>query len=93
MMLVLARKKEIQYVYHVCLLKILSDRVRVAKIRSAGRMRPADQFNSAHQIPCTLFSSTTFPTVESSATALAPACLLLPCLPQQHSAGSSPIKV
>jgi len=30
--------------------------------------------------PCTYFSSTTFPTVDSSATALAAACLLLTCL-------------
>ena len=33
---------------------------------------------------CTFFSSTTFPTVDSSATTLAAACLLLACLPQQH---------
>jgi len=30
--------------------------------------------HAAHQIPCTIFSSTTFPTVDSSATALAATC-------------------
>ena len=41
-------------------------------------------FNPACQIPCTLFSITAFPTVDSSATALAAARLLLTCLPQKH---------
>ena len=35
-----------------------------------AKLRPAEQFNSARQIPCTAFSSTTFPTVNSSATVL-----------------------
>jgi len=50
----------------------------------AGRIRPAYQFNPTRQIPRTIFSSTTFPTMDSSATALAAAYLLLICLPQQH---------
>jgi len=45
----------------------------VAKLRPAGRIRPTEQFNPPRQIPCTSFSSTTFPTVDSSATALAAA--------------------
>jgi len=32
----------------------------VAKLRTVGRTRPADQFNPARQIACTFFSSTTF---------------------------------
>jgi len=39
------------------------------------------------------FSSTMFPTVDSSATALAATCLLMTCLSQQHLAASSAIKV
>jgi len=48
----------------------------VAKLRPAGLIRHANQFNPARQIPCTFFSSMMFPTVDSSATALAAACLL-----------------
>jgi len=40
-----------------------------------------------------VFSSTMFPTLDSSATALAAACLLMTCLPQKHLAASSAIKV
>jgi len=47
----------------------------------------------ASQIACKLFSSTTFLTVDSSATALAAACLLSTFLPQQYLAASSAIKV
>jgi len=43
----------------------------VVKLRPAGRIWPAHQFNPTRQIPCTFFSSTTFSTVDSSATALA----------------------
>jgi len=46
----------------------------VAKLRPTSRIRPADQFNPARQIPCTFFSRTVFPTVDSSAIALAAAC-------------------
>ena len=46
-------------------------RVGVTKLRLAGHIRPADRFNPACQIPSTFFSNTTFPTVGSSATALA----------------------
>jgi len=65
----------------------------VAKLRSAGRIRPADQFNLARQIPCTLFQVPRFLTVDSSATEFAAAFLLLTCLPQQHLGASSAIKV
>jgi len=39
-----------------------------------GQTTAADQFIQARQISCTFFSSTTFPTFDSSATALAAAC-------------------
>ena len=42
----------------------------LTKLRPAGRIQPADQSNPARQKPCTFFSSTTFPTVDSSATTL-----------------------
>jgi len=61
--------------------------IEVVKLRLAGRIRPADQFNLARQTPCTFFSSTTFPTVDGSATAMAAACLLLAYLP--HAAAFS----
>ena len=65
----------------------------VAKLRPAGRIRPTNQFNPARQIPCTFFSSITFPTVDSSATTLAASgCLLSTCLPQQHLAASRAMK-
>jgi len=67
-------------------------RTGVVKLRSAGHNRSADQLNPARQIPCTFFSSTTFPSVYSSATASAAARLLLTCLPQQHFVASSAIK-
>jgi len=38
-------------------------RTGVAKLRPAGCIRPVNQFNPDHQIYCTFFSSTTFPTV------------------------------
>jgi len=47
----------------------------LAKLRPAGRIRSTNQFNPPRQIPCTSFSSTTFPTVDSIATALAAACI------------------
>jgi len=43
----------------------------MAKLRPIGHFLLADQFNQAHEIPLTFFSSTTFPTVDSSATTLA----------------------
>jgi len=64
----------------------------MAKLQPADCIWPADQFNLAHQISCTFFSSTTFPTVDSSVTALT-ACLLLTCLLQQNLDASSTIKV
>ena len=64
----------------------------MAKLRPAGHIHPLDQFNPARQIPCTFFSSIKFPTVDSSATALAAACPFLTCLPQQLLAVSSAIK-
>jgi len=57
----------------------------VAKLRHAGRIRLTDQLNPTRQIPCTFFSSTTFRTVDSSATVLVATCLLLTCLPQQRN--------
>ena len=48
--------------------------IRRAKLRPVGRLQPADQFNPTRQIPCAFFSSATFPTVDSSATALTFAC-------------------
>jgi len=47
-----------------------------SKIWPSGRMRPTNQFNSACQIPCTFFPSTTFPKADSSAIALAAFSLL-----------------
>jgi len=44
-----------------------------------AKLRPADQFNAARQTLCTFFSSTTFPTVDSSATALGAACIKQKC--------------
>jgi len=49
--------------------------------------------NLTRQIPCTFFSSTTFPTVDSSAKTLAAACILLTCLLHRHLDGSSAMKV
>jgi len=40
-----------------------------------AKLQPSDQFNLACQVPYTFFSSTTFPTVDSSATALATASI------------------
>jgi len=42
--------------------------------QTTARIRSGNQFNPTCQIPCTFFSSATFPTVDSSATALAAAC-------------------
>jgi len=53
-------------------------------VAGVAKLRPAKYL--------THFLSTTFPTVDSSATALAAACVLLTCLPQQHVAASSAIK-
>ena len=58
----------------VCCHHFSSVFISVAKLRPAGRIRHADQFNPTRQIPCTFFSSATFPTVDSSATALTAAC-------------------
>jgi len=59
----------------VCCHRFLSQSTSgVAKLRPAGRIRPADQFNPTRQIPFTFFSSATFPTVDSSAAALTAAC-------------------
>ena len=46
----------------------------VTKLRTVGRIRPADQFNRTSQISCKIFSSATLPTVDSSATASTAAC-------------------
>jgi len=53
-----------------------STRVGVAKLWLAGHIQPTDRFDPACQ-------TILFPTVDSSATALAAACLLLNYLPQQ----------
>ena len=41
---------------------------------SRGRIRRDDEFNQTCEIPCKFFSSATFPTVDSSATAFTAAC-------------------
>ena len=48
----------------------------VAKLRTVGRTRPADQFNPARQIACTFFQAPHFATVDSSETALSAASLV-----------------
>jgi len=53
------------------LIYALSCNPELAKLRLTGCIRPADQFNLAHHIPCAFFK---LPTVVSSATALAAAC-------------------
>jgi len=51
----------------------------VTKLRPAGRIRPAEQFNPTRQNTLHSFSFTTFPTVDSSATAMAAACIKQKC--------------
>jgi len=76
-------------------LPFLMTRSGVAKIRPAGRMPasglPTSVIQSAQYLAH--FSSVTFPTVDSIATALAAVCLLFTCLPQQHLTASNAIKV
>ena len=48
--------------------------IRGGQITARGPHRPTDQFNPTCCIPCTFFSSATFQTVGSSATALTAAC-------------------
>ena len=46
----------------------------VAKLWPVGPIRPTNQFNQTRQIFCKSFSSATFPTADSSTTALTAAC-------------------
>jgi len=54
-----SRGKDImeQWYYHerIGLLIPFDNRAAVTKLRSAGSIRPADQFDPARQIPCTFF--------------------------------------
>jgi len=48
----------------VCCHHFSSVYIRGGPLRPAGRLQPADQFNPTRQIPCTFFSSATFPTAQ-----------------------------
>jgi len=54
---------QIARIYCLKFLGMFVSTLGVVKPRPAGRIRPTDQFNLLRQIPCTSFSSTTFPIV------------------------------